>query len=268
MENSDKPIGIFDSGVGGLSVLKEILQKLPQENTIYFADTVRRRYSNKPEEVIKEYSFEIIDFLIFQKVKLIVIACNTATSVALYEAQQRFNVPVIGVIEPGVKMALKNTKSKKIGIIAGEITIRKRIHRKLIKSIDPLIEIFEQATPPFGEFVEQGLINREKIQEIINRYLLPLKEKGIDTLILGCTHYPFLKDFIRKSMGPKVSLINPAKETVSQIKKILIIRGLLNLRNWQPSHSFFTSGDINKFKIVGEKLLEQKINKVEYKNFS
>jgi len=270
MKNLNRPIGVFDSGVGGLSILKKIIQKLPKENTIYCADTGRRRYGNKPKNVIQRYSFEIIDFLISKNVKLVVIGCNTASSVALFATRKKYDIPIIGVVEPGVSMALKKiTKNSKLGIIGGEITCKAKIHRKLIKkaSSNLSIEVFEQETPPFGEFVEQGLRNKKEIQKTIDRYLSHLKEKEIDILILGCTHYPFLQNFIRNSLGPRVILIDPAEEVVAQIKKILDDKDLLNFDNYKAHHSFYTSGDVVKFKFIAQKLLKKNNLNVDYKKF-
>ena len=261
----NNPVGLFDSGVGGLSVLREIFRQLPYENTVYFADTVHRRYGTKSEKVIKKYVFEIINFLIKKKrAKIIIIACNTATSVVLKSARKNFNIPIIGVIESGAKMALKVTKNKAIGIIGTEVTIRKKMHRKIIETLDPKVKIFEQACPPFGNFVEQGLVNPEKIQETVNRYLEILKNKKIDTLILGCTHYPFLDNFIKETLGSNIRLIDPSQETVLEVKKILIQSDNLNLNKRIPIYKFFTSGNKCNFKNIAEKLLGKELLKVEH----
>jgi len=265
MCKKNNPVGLFDSGVGGLSVLREIFRQLPYENTVYFADTVHRRYGTKSEKVIKKYVFEIINFLIKKKrVKIIIIACNTATSIALEGAHKNFNIPIIGVIEPGAKMALKVTQNKAIGIIGTEVTIRKKMLRKIIETLDPEVRVFEQACPPFGNFVEQGLVNPEKIRETVNRYLKILKNKEIDTLILGCTHYPFLNNFIKEALGSNVILIDPSQETVLEVKKILIQSDSLNLNKRIPVYEFFTTGNKSNFKNIAEKLLGKESLKVEH----
>jgi len=265
MCKKNNPVGLFDSGVGGLSVLKEIFRQLPYENTVYFADTFHRRYGTKSEKVIKKYVFEIINFLIKKKkAKIIIMACNTATSFALEDARKNFKIPIIGVIEPGAKMALKVTQNKAIGIIGTEVTIRKKMHRKIIETLDPKIRVFEQACTPFGNFVERGLVNSEKIQETVNRYLKILKNKKIDTLILGCTHYQFLKDFIKETLGSDVRLIDPSQETVLEVKKILRQAESLNLDKQMPVYEFFTTGNKSNFKNIAEKLLGKELLKVEH----
>lgn len=265
MCKKNNPVGLFDSGVGGLSVLKEIFRQLPYENTVYFADIFHRRYGTKSEKVIKKYVFEIINFLIKKKkAKIIIMACNTATSFALEDARKNFKIPIIGVIEPGAKMALKVTQNKAIGIIGTEVTIRKKMHRKIIETLDPKVRVFEQACPPFGNFVEQGLVNPEKIRETVNRYLKILKNKEIDTLILGCTHYPFLKDFIKETLGSDVRLIDPSQETVLEVKKILRQAESLNLDKQMPVYEFFTSGNKSNFKNIAGKLLGKELLKVEH----
>ena len=261
MSQINDPIGLFDSGVGGLSVLREIFKQLPYENTVYFADHIHFPYSEKPEELIKKYVFEIIDFLIREKAKIIIIACNVAISIALKDARKNFKIPIIGVIEPGAKTAVRATKNKAIGVLGGKKV--EGIYREVNESLDCNVKTFGQPCPDFAEFVEQGLVNPKKIQEAAYGYLIHIKEKGIDTLIFGCTHYPFLKDFVREVVGPKVKLVDPSRETVLKVKEILKQRGCLNAERQKESiHKFFVSGYKPNFKFVAEKLLEEKIDKV------
>ena len=262
MSHKNNPIGLFDSGVGGLSVLREIYKQLPCENTLYFADHMHIPYSIKPEKLIKKYVFEIINFLLGEKAKVIVIACNVATSIALEDARDKFNIPIFGVIEAGAKIAVKVTKNKAVGILGPKKVTE--IYKQITKSLDSAVNLFGQPCPDFAEFVEQGLENPKKIQETANIYLKSLKEKRIDTLILGCTHYPFLKDFIRKVMGPKVKFVDPSIQTVLEAKEILKQSGYLNTERHEESiHKFFVSGHKQDFKLVVEKMLGKEIDNIE-----
>jgi len=252
---SNYPIGLFDSGVGGFSILREIRNKLPHENTIYFADTGRRRYGTKPEEEVLRYAFEIIRFLISKKVKTIVIACNTASAVFFKRAKNKFTIPIMGVIEPGVKMAINCSKKKRIGLIGTEITIGSKVHQEIIKSLCPTVQFFPFPTPILGEFVEQSLSQPEEIQSTVNDYLSYFKGKRIDTLILGCTHYPFLRSFISQYFSDQVYLVDPAEATVIDLEQFLNKHNLLNKNKRIPKYTFFTSGDLSRLKINIEKLL-------------
>lgn len=261
MNQKSDPIGIFDSGVGGLSVLREIYKRLPYEDTVYFADHMHFPYSEKPPELIKEYVFNIIDFLINNKTKIIIIACNVATSIALKDASKISKIPIIGVIEPGAKSAVRVTKNKSIGVLGGKKV--EEIYREVHKSLDSDIKTFGQPCPDFAKFVEQGLLNPKKIQETAYNYLKDIKEKDIDTLIFGCTHYPFLKEFVKKVVGPNIKLVDPSQETVESAREILKEHGLLNERiQKKTDHIFFISGNKPDFKFVAEKLLNEKVDKV------
>ena len=193
---------------------------------------------------------------------MIIIACNVATSIALKSARDKYNIPILGVIEPGAKMAVKVTKNKAVGILApNKVT---KIYKQIIESLDFTVNLFGQPCPDFADFVEQGLENPNKIKETANIYLESLKEKGIDTLILGCTHYPFLKDFIRKVIGLKVKLVDPSKQTVLEAKEMLKQIGNLNVdRHEETIHKFFVSGHKQDFESAVEKLIKIKIDKVE-----
>jgi len=252
---SNHPIGLFDSGVGGFSVLKEIINKLPYEDTIYFADTGRRRYGTKPEEEVLQYVFEIIQFLISKKVKAIVIACNTATAVSLEQVKNKFTIPIMGVIEPGARMAVHCSKKKRIGLIGTEITIRSKVHQQIIESLCPTVKFFPLPTPLLGEFVEQSLNRPEEIQTTINDYLSYFKKKRIDTLILGCTHYPFLRSYISQYLGDQICLVDPAEATVIDLEQHLNRHNLLNKSKKVPEYTFFTSGDLSRLKTNIKQLL-------------
>lgn len=261
------PIGLFDSGVGGFSVLREIRNKLPHENTIYFADTGRRRYGTKSEEEVLQYASEIIRFLILKKAKAIVIACNTVSAVFFERAKNKFTIPIMGVIKPGVRMAINCSKKKRIGLIGTEITIRSKVHQKIIESLCPTVKYFPFPTPILGEFVEQSLSQPEKIQSSVNDYLSYFKGKRIDTLILGCTHYPFLISYISQYLGDQICLVDPAEATVIDLKQLLNKHNLLNKSKRIPEYTFFTSGDLSRLNTNIEKLLELNIFSAKVHSF-
>ena len=217
----EAPIGVFDSGVGGLTVAREIMRNLPSEKIVYFGDTARVPYGSKSKETVIRYSRQIIRFLQEQQVKAIVIACNTASAFALDAVRDEFDLPIIGVIEPGAKVAAAQTRNKKVGVIGTVGTIGTGIHAEYLKSLDPEITVYGKACPLFVPLVEEGWLHDPVTDEVVARYLKELQEKDIDTLILGCTHYPLLRSTIRKIMGDQVCLVNPAYETARELKQLL-----------------------------------------------
>jgi glutamate racemase len=262
MRNENLPIGIFDSGVGGLTVAKEIMKALPSEDIIYFGDLARTPYGSKSQETVKKFSIEITNFLIKQQVKMIVVACNTASSLALTELKERFNLPIIGVIQPGVSKAIKSTKSKRIGVIGTQATISSNAYMDAIKSIDANIQVLSQPCPLFVPLVEEGWIEHEVTKLVAKEYLSPLKENHIDTLILGCTHYPFLKNVLQEIMGDEVILVDSAIEVACETKKVLTKHNLLHQQNPNPSYKFYVSDASSKFVEIGKILLGKKIRVV------
>ena len=211
--NSKKAIGIFDSGIGGLTVLSEIRKRMPYDDIVYFGDTARVPYGSKSANTIKRFATEAILFLINLNVKFIVCACNTVSALALPQLQQQFNVPMIDVIEPGVKGALQKTKNQKIGIIGTRATIGTQIYETLLKKINPSLSTWSIATPLLTSLVEEDWIDKAETESIIRQYLQPLLENHVDTLILGCTHYPFLKKKLMNVVGPRTELIDSAEWT-------------------------------------------------------
>ena len=218
---SSKAIGVFDSGVGGLTVVRELMSKLPQENIIYFGDTARVPYGTKSFETIKRFSLQNCNFLLSKGVKAIVVACNSASAAALETLQKYSPVPVFGVIDAGVNGALKATKNKRIGIIGTNATVRSKLHERKLKEIDPSIEVFSQACPLFVPIIEEGLENKEIIRETIKHYLSYFLDKNIDTLILGCTHYPVLQKEINLFLGNNVNIVDPSIELTLALEKVL-----------------------------------------------
>ena len=205
----DAPVGVFDSGIGGLTVAREIMRNLPAEKIVYFGDTARVPYGSKSRETIIGYSRQIIRFLKEQKVKAIVVACNTASAFALEAVQEEFDIPILGVIEAGAKVAAQVTRNKRVGIIGTEGTVGSGIHAEVLKKIDPEITVIGKPCPLFVPLVEEGWTHDPVTVEVASRYLKELQEKDIDTLILGCTHYPLLRSTIGQIMGEGVTLVNP-----------------------------------------------------------
>lgn len=258
-----RPIGIFDSGVGGLTVVQEIQDMLPEENIVYFGDTARVPYGTKSRETITKFSVENVEFLMEKDVKLVLVACNTASSLSLDFLKRCFRVPIIGVIEPGAKGAIRSTRNKRIGVIGTNATISSGSYEKAIRKIDPRISVASRSCPLFVPLVEEGWLQGPVTRDIASTYLAPLKKSGIDTLIMGCTHYPLLLKVIRDVMGRKVVLIDSAKEVAKEAKIILDSTGLLNSSGRRPGHSFFVSDEPSRFVAVAERFLKKKISCVK-----
>lgn len=263
MKNDARPIGIFDSGIGGLTVLKEICRKIPHESTVYLGDTARVPYGIRSPETVTRYSFENTRFLFSKEVKMIVIACNTASSVSLDAIKQSFPVPVIGVIEPGAKAAAVATANRKIGIIGTEATIKSNAYARAIREIDRSIEVFGIPCPLFVPLVEEGWSEGEIADMVAHTYLKGMKQKGIDTLVLGCTHYPLLKGVISGVMGEGVTLIDSAVETAGEIETILKALSLLNAPGAVMNRQFYVTDSPEKFKAVGERFLGEPIHHIK-----
>lgn len=244
------PIGVFDSGVGGLTVAREIMRQLPNEHIVYFGDTARVPYGSKSKDNIIRYSRQIIRFLRTQNVKAIVIACNTASALALDIVRSETDIPVIGVIVPGARAAVQVTAEKKIGVIGTEATIRSEMYTKIIKGMDEEISVEGMACPLFVPLVEEGFAKHHVTEEIIDYYLKPMRESDIDTLILGCTHYPLLRSRIREYMGDKVNIVNPAYETAMDLKALLEEYDMANesIEGEHAVYEFYVSDAAEKFR--------------------
>jgi len=258
MVSPNNPIGIFDSGLGGLTVVKEIIKKLPSENIVYFGDTARVPYGSKSKETVTRFSIENTEFLLRLKAKLIVVACNTSSSLSLNSLRARFNVPVIGVISPGVKKAIGVTKNNRIGVIGTRATVASNAYAKELNRQGGANRCLAQSCPLFVPLVEERWINDKVTYMVARKYLNPLLKKRIDTLILGCTHYPLLKSVIKKVVGRSVRLIDSAEEVAKEAKALLEKKGLLRERKG-ARHSFFVSDEPMNFKIIGERFLGRKI---------
>lgn len=253
------PIGVFDSGVGGLTVAREIMRQIPNERLVYFGDTARVPYGNKSKETVTKYSKQIVRFLQTQNVKAIVVACNTASAYALEEIEKELDIPVIGVVKPGARVAAEATHNKKVGVIATAGTIQSRIYTDYIQGIESDIQVIGKACPLFVPLVEEGLLEDPVTDEIATRYLNELKDIDIDTLILGCTHYPLIRSTVGRIMGEGVTLVNPAYETARELKNLLEKEGLLNpstQRLGTNQYQFFVSDGADKFKTFANSILK------------
>ena len=263
-------IGVFDSGFGGLSVLKHFLYCLPEYRYIYLGDNARAPYGNKSQDVIYNYTKEAIDFLFFHKCKLIIVACNTASSQALRKIQEEYlpraypGKRVLGVVRPMAEAIAGTEDIYRVGIIGTRATIESNVYKIELIKLKPGLEIFQKSAPLLVPLVEEGCINENETKMIIHKYLQPLKEKKIQSLILGCTHYPFLLDNIKKIIGSKCQVHDPGEIIVKSLKKYLSRHPELGIRKAPDQElEFFTTDDIVKFRKTGEIFLKQKIRKLE-----
>lgn len=266
IQEKDKPIGVFDSGIGGLTVVREIIRNSPDEKIIYFGDTARVPYGGKSKDTILRFSRQIVRFLQLQDVKAIVIACNTASAFALEEIQKEFDIPIIGVVKPGAKVACETTKNNKVGVIATKGTISSGLYTELIHELKPEVEVFGKACPLFCPLVEEGWHKDDPVtKEVANRYLSVLKDKDIDTLILGCTHYPLLRHMIGDIMGENVTLVNPAYETALDLKHLLAEKGIASDTKMQGEnpYQFYVSDDAESFRDFANAILPIDIKKAK-----
>lgn len=260
----NQSIGIFDSGIGGLTVLREIRKHLPNENIIYLGDTARVPYGIRSAETVIRYSIANTDFLIRQNIKIMIIACNTASSVATDVLKQRYSIPIVDVIGPGSRRALAASKSKKIGIIGTEGTIRSGAYQREIQRMDSESQTYTQACPLFVPLAEEGWCDEsdEVVLEIARRYLAPLVDQQIDTLVLGCTHYPLLKEPIQKIMGPGIQLVDSAEEIAWEIMRMLGDDGGRQRRKGQGSCLFFVTDIPHRFADTGRRFLGEELREV------
>ncbi len=253
------PIGVFDSGVGGLTVAREIMRQIPNEQIVYFGDTARVPYGSKSKETVTKYSEQIVRFLQTQHVKAIVVACNTASACALDTIEREIDIPIIGVVKPGAKTAVETTRNGKIGVIGTAATIDSRIYSDYIKQLDGSAQVIGKACPLFCPLVEEGLLEDPVTDEIASRYLSELIDIGIDTLILGCTHYPLIRRAIGRIMGEGVTLVNPAYETALELRELLKRNELLNDRKpelGENRYRFFVSDAADKFKTFANSIIK------------
>ncbi len=254
------PIGVFDSGVGGLTVAREIVRQMPEERIVYFGDTARVPYGSKSRATVIRYSRQILHFLMTKGVKAVVVACNTASALALETLTPEAEIPMLGVVIPGAKAAAESTKNEKIGVIATESTIASGLYPRVIAEFHPGAKVYGKACPLFVPLVEEGWLSDPVTREVAKRYLDPLLETGIDTLVMGCTHYPLLRDLLMDVLGDGVRLVNPAYETALELKKLLAREGIANDGAQPPAdaddrHSFYVSDEAARFRDFANTIL-------------
>jgi glutamate racemase len=260
-----RPIGMFDSSLGGLTVARATIDLLPHEDLIYFGDTARCPYGPRPPEEVRKFALEIMDSLVDEDVKLLVVACNAAASTALKDARARYPVPVISVIEPGVRAGIAATRNRRVGLIGTQVTVNSRAYVQAVRATRANVTLFSQACPRFVEFVEAGDTTSEEVVAVAEEYLLPLKAEGVDTLILGCTHYPLLMGVIQYVMGENIVLISSADVTATEIYSQLLRHGLLNPSG--GTHRFIASSQKGTFGELGSRFLGPEFGSVEYRTW-
>ena len=256
-----KAIAVLDSGVGGLTVVQEMVRLLPKENIVYFGDTARMPYGPRPHEQVRHFVYEIIDFLLTQEIKAIIVACNSAAAAGLQYYREKVELPLLGVIEPGVRAALEQTRSKKVGVIGTTGTINSGAYFDVFQKLAPHVELFGQPCPLFVLLVENDMVNTPEARRVAEEYLGPLKKAGVDALILGCTHYPLMAHVIQDVMGPDVALISSAEETAREAREILQTQDLVNVNDSMPArHRFFSSGRARPFAEMATRMLKKTIH--------
>lgn len=258
------PIGVFDSGIGGLTVVRELIRQLPEEDIIYFGDTARVPYGPKSPETVARYAHEITSFLQDQGVKSVVVACNTATAHAVESLRDHFDLPITGVIEPGARAAVRASSAHRIGVIGTHGTVSSGAYERAIHALDGGVYVTARACPLFVPFVEEGWLDHPAIDLVAQDYLAPLASTGIDTLVLGCTHYPLIKPVIARAVGPHIRLIDSAEETAAEVARLLTERGLRHAPRHDSRRLRFIASDVpEQFRTVGQRFLGSVIDSVE-----
>jgi glutamate racemase len=263
---SNAPIGIFDSGVGGLTVARAILDQLPNESVLYIGDTARGPYGPRPLAEVRDFSLETLDFLVEQGVKALVIACNTASAAMLRDARERYSIPVIEVIQPAVRRAVAATRTGRVGVIGTRATIDSQAYLDAFAAA-PHLQITSTACPRFVEFVERGETSGEAITQVAREYLAPMIDADVDTLVLGCTHYPLLTGVISYVMGNSVSLVSSAEETAKDLYRVLVEGSLLRDADAAaPTHRFLATGDAKAFENLARRFLGPEVGTVQHQD--
>jgi glutamate racemase len=260
---ADAPIGIFDSGFGGLTVARAVIDQLPHEPVLYLGDTARQPYGSQPIAAVREYALDCLDHLVEQGVKTLVIACNSASAAVLRDARERYDVPVVEVIIPATRRAVSATRNGRVGVICTVATATSRAYDDAFAS-NPAVELHTRACPRFVEMVEAGITSGPEIEDVAHEYLQPLVDADIDTLVLGCTHYPLLTGAISYVMGPDVTLVSSADETAKDVYALLVREGLeRGLDTPAPQHHFLTTGHPVDFGVLGRRFLGPEVETVE-----
>ena len=257
-----EPIGVFDSGIGGLTVVRALMKQLPHENIVYYGDTARVPYGTKSPQVIREYAAQDADFLVSQGIKMLVVACNTVSAVALDIVQKRARVPVVGVIIPGARAAVSATRKKRVGIIGTSATVNSGAYTNAVRQIDEEVQVFARACPLFVPLAEEGWIDHQVTMLVAKEYLFPLTLEKVDTLILGCTHYPVLRSSIAAVLDSRITLIDSGAAAALEVERVLDEQDIRNPSKQKPNLQFFVSDLPAKFSEVGERFLGQKMGRV------
>ena len=265
-----RAIGFFDSGVGGLTVLREVMRRLPNESTIYLGDNARAPYGPRSDEEVNKFSAQCLDELAARDVKAIVVACNTSSAIALPNLRLRYNRPLLGVVRPGATAAALATRNRRVGVIATQATVRSRAYFQAIKEEDPFVEVVEHATPKLVPMVEAGQLDGPLVEEVVSEQISPIitQERAIDTLLLGCTHYPLLAPVIRSLIGGDIAVIDSATATASALAALLEMHSLEAPADGSASHIQLTTGDVAAFAQVAGKLFDEAFTNVEHVQIS
>jgi glutamate racemase len=276
--SDQRPIGVFDSGVGGLTVLREILRRLPNESTVYLGDNARAPYGVRPDAEVRRFSIQALDALTKRDVKALVVACNTSTSVALADFRRRYDLPVLGVVRPGAAAAALATRTRRVGVIATPATVRSRAYFYAIKDENQAVEVYEHATPELVPLVEAGRLSGPEVEDAVSRSIAPLlgerdgsgefvfplpPSARIDTLLLGCTHYPLLIGTLRRCVGDGVAIVDSATATASSLAELLSVNGLESPGTGAPLHVQLTTGDVEAFRVLAERMFGEAFPDVE-----
>ncbi len=259
---ADLPIGMFDSGMGGLTVLHECLVRLPNEHFAYVGDTARFPYGEKSAEQLELFSSQITAFLETVPVKLVVVACYSATSAALPALQERFETPIVGVVMPGARAAVESSRYRRIGILATEATVESGAYPRAIHSLDSGAEVIQQACPGLVSFIEDGDVASQVLADAVRGFTEPLKARRPDVAIMGCTHYPLIAPMLRRFLGRDVTLINPAAEIAREVETMLLRQGIERSADTMGSYRFYATGDVERFRSTGARFLQMPLTRV------
>jgi glutamate racemase len=257
------PIGMFDSGIGGLTVLHECLVALPDEDFVYFGDTARFPYGSKTQDELHLYATQITTLLDRMGVKLLVVACYSATAAALPLLQERFSTPIVGVVMPGARAAVQSSRYRRIGVLATEATVASGSYVRAIHSLDVGAEVHQQACPGLASFIQQGDVASHEVTEAVRRFTAPLKQKRPDVVIMGCTHYPLVAPLLQRHLGRDVTLVNPAAEIAREVEQVLQRQGIARDDEREGQYRFFCTGDVESFRTVGARFLQMPLEEVE-----
>lgn len=258
------PIGMFDSGMGGLTVLHECLVALPNEDFIYVGDTARFPYGDKSSDELELYAGQIAAFLEQTGVKLLVVACFSATAAALPALQERFTTPIVGVVMPGARAAVQSSRYRRIGVLATEATVSSGSYVRAIHGLDVGAEVYQQACPGLAAFIQEGDVASQEVTEAVRRYTIPLKSMRPDVVIMGCTHYPLVAPMLQRHLGRDVTLVNPAVEIAREVGDVLERQGIARRDDREGEYSFYCTGDVETFRTVGARFLQMPIERVHY----